>query len=241
MAAVVISRDVIPSPGEARAAIPSAEMRAPKRTQPKMTLHSGNLRVTVPYTPKESSHTGFVSVWNEVPRPGRVPLVLRQGPGLWKMTFTLFLGHQNPNQAIDTEWNGLRALAESAEPITIAGGPGNNKTWHITNMTLNVTARAAGTNRITRATVECEFTQSSELARAPGPVAGGKKAPATKPTAGKPSAKPTVRIHTVTKGQTLPSISNIYYRTPSRWKEIATANHLRDANAIKVGMKLRIP
>ena len=235
MAAVIISRDVIPSQGEARDAISSAEQRARNRTQPKMTMRSGATKFTVPYAPRESVHSGFASTYNEVARPGRVPLVLRSAPGLWKMTFTLFLGHQNPDQSFDVEWNTLRALAESTDPIVIAGGPGNNKYWHITNITLNVTARGAGTNRVTRGTVDCEFTQSSELAPAPGPVKGGKTPAKTTPV-----KAPPVRIHVVKYGQTLPSISNIYYHTPQRWFDIAKANNLRTAQ-IKVGQRLRIP
>ncbi|HEY4301125.1 MAG TPA: LysM peptidoglycan-binding domain-containing protein, partial [Candidatus Didemnitutus sp.] len=57
------------------------------------------------------------------------------------------------------------------------------------------------------------------------------------------SGGPTTRIHVVTDGDSLSRISLRYYGTTTRWQEIYNANRelLQAANALKVGMQLRIP
>jgi LysM repeat protein len=49
------------------------------------------------------------------------------------------------------------------------------------------------------------------------------------------------RTHTVRSGETLSSISNRYYGTPSKWAKIGDANNIRDPNNIRVGQVLHIP
>lgn len=52
-----------------------------------------------------------------------------------------------------------------------------------------------------------------------------------------------LRFHTVTSGDTLSKISNIYYGTPARWAEILVANRdvLGEDNNLVIGRTLRIP
>lgn len=229
-------------------AIREAERRSRERKHPKMTLVAGQLRVTVPYAPRTSSHSGFAPTYSEVARPGRSPLVLRQAPGLWRQSFDLFLGSIDIEKGIGTDFLLLRQIAESHDPIAIVNGPGINRLWRITGMTLEGMERNS-TNSISRGVVTIEMTEAVDLKPAPGPVKGGKKPPpATAPAkkspsqpGARPAAPPAPRTHVVKKGQTLSGISNIYYRTPHRWKEIATANNIRNANLIKPGQKLRIP
>ena len=51
------------------------------------------------------------------------------------------------------------------------------------------------------------------------------------------------RTHTVKPGETLATISQRYYGTPARWKDIHQANRdrLPDANRVREGMELTIP
>lgn len=51
------------------------------------------------------------------------------------------------------------------------------------------------------------------------------------------------RMHTVAGGETLSIISEHYYKTPSRWREIFNANRdvMKSENHLVPGMKLRIP
>ncbi|QDU33311.1 LysM domain/BON superfamily protein [Poriferisphaera corsica] len=53
-----------------------------------------------------------------------------------------------------------------------------------------------------------------------------------------------VKVHTIKAGETLSSISNKYFGTPNRWREIFNANKKAlndDPDAIQPGMKLVVP
>ena len=47
--------------------------------------------------------------------------------------------------------------------------------------------------------------------------------------------------YTVVKGDTLWGIARMMYGDGKKWKKIADANHIADANKIKVGQRLIIP
>lgn len=47
--------------------------------------------------------------------------------------------------------------------------------------------------------------------------------------------------HTVVKGDTLWGIATKYYGNGSKWKIIANANNIQDANSLKIGVELIIP
>ncbi|CAN5285196.1 hypothetical protein BH10PAT1_BH10PAT1_6790 [soil metagenome] len=49
------------------------------------------------------------------------------------------------------------------------------------------------------------------------------------------------QTHKVVKGETLWSISKLYYRQGSDWKKIADANNIQDSRKIEIGQNLIIP
>ncbi len=53
----------------------------------------------------------------------------------------------------------------------------------------------------------------------------------------------TGRAHTVTKGDTLYNISQHYYGTPGKWRDIYAANRdvMKSEHDLKIGMQLKIP
>jgi nucleoid-associated protein YgaU len=75
------------------------------------------------------------------------------------------------------------------------------------------------------------------------PPAASEGAPAGPASARAPSPAPAGRTHTVGKGDTLYSLAQRYYGSRSRWRDILNANReqLPNANALKIGMVLRIP
>ncbi|MEO8864361.1 MAG: LysM peptidoglycan-binding domain-containing protein [Opitutaceae bacterium] len=80
---------------------------------------------------------------------------------------------------------------------------------------------------------------------APAPGTGN-LTPVNVPTTLAPAptpAAPADRIHIVVAGETLGKISQQYYGTPSRWREILAANPgvLKNEKSVYVGAKLRIP
>ena len=51
------------------------------------------------------------------------------------------------------------------------------------------------------------------------------------------------RVHTVAKGDTLMNISQRYYGTRSKWRDIYSANRdvMKSENDLKIGKQLKIP
>lgn len=254
MAAIVVRR--LTGPWK-RNGIGSREPNYPTRNRkhPKMEFVCGELVVTVPFAPKEASHTGLSSMWTETARPGREPLVTFSAPGLQKIAYSIPVSHtlrENWTAGSIEYWlSQLTDMSNQAEPITIRNGPGAGGRWRMTGLSINVIERAHMTNAIERCTVDIELTKATFLTNKPGPVQGGKTAAPTSTTQTAPSRTATVapltkksvaaRYYVVKSGDTLSKISNRYYRTPSKWKDIAVANGIRNPNLIMPGKKLRIP
>lgn len=95
-------------------------------------------------------------------------------------------------------------------------------------------------------TVRTRPPATTTVPSATRPAATPSVTPATKaakqatPT---PAPAPTGRKHTVRPGDTLSSISQQYFKTKAKWRDILAANKgvLRSENDLKVGMELRIP
>ena len=84
-------------------------------------------------------------------------------------------------------------------------------------------------------------TNVSSAQTASSPAAGATAAGTLSVKSHTPGAP--LRFHTVTPGDTLSEISNIYYGTPTRWAEILVANKdiLGEDNNLVIGRTLRIP
>ena len=78
----------------------------------------------------------------------------------------------------------------------------------------------------------------AEAAKGPGILA-----PIPKPDQPNPASKATAQIHEVIAGETLSGIASKYLGTHRRYQELFEANRdlLKSPNAIRVGMKLKIP
>ena len=53
--------------------------------------------------------------------------------------------------------------------------------------------------------------------------------------------RPVARNHMVVKGDSLYRLAKVYYGAPTRWKDIAQANGIREPYVIREGDRLRIP
>lgn len=80
---------------------------------------------------------------------------------------------------------------------------------------------------------------------APAPAAAQPAAQPTRPTATAPVQQPAgaYRRHVVVRGDTLMSLSQRYYGTRSRWRDIYAANRnvMPNESSLSIGMELRIP
>jgi nucleoid-associated protein YgaU len=104
--------------------------------------------------------------------------------------------------------------------------------WRITGLSIVTMWRVPGSGGSQVAEVEIELTRASDAQINISAVSGGASATSTTASG---------RTHVVVKGQTLSGISTKYYGTPSRWREIAAANGIRDPRQLPVGKKLVLP
>lgn len=203
------------------------------------------LKITLPYAPRTVELDGVVPDWQTLNRPGRLPLVLREGPQLHSLTFDAFLigdplDHQASAEAVLFR---LRQMAQRGGRITLGNlGPSAQIStgWRLTAYRQRSELLAHGTNHATRAVVALSFLEASDLILGVGPVTGGAKPPAA---AAKPKASgaPAGRTHTVTAGQTLWALAVRYYGSGDAWRRLADVNGIRDPRKLKVGAVLKVP
>lgn len=225
MATVAILQQIMTESAAGRA------RATPKHPQVKIKAES--LTMTLPYGPRGTSIEGLAAPWSVIDRPGRKPLVVRDGNGLLALSFTVLIGHRNHQSTITGYLSVLRRLARSGERITLLNmHPMERGPWRLVDVSIDGEQRQHGTNHITRAAVSLSFLEAVDANPKLGPIQGGKKG-------GKKKKLPAT--HVVKKGDTLRKLANRYYGEPGKWRLIAKANNVKRPNKPKVGRKLRIP
>ncbi len=174
----------------------------------------------------ESSRGGQVGVWGAAGRPGRKPLSRQTEKGLKSQSFTALIG-VDMDTSIEARIAVLERIAAAGVRVQFVYGRGEAGWWTITDLAIQVTARAASTHDASRAEVTFTLTEAN---------AGQQAAPSTYTSRW--------RTHTVRKGDTLWKLSVKYLGKGGRWKQIASANGIKNPkakSALKVGRRLRIP
>lgn len=208
--------------------------QAPTRSaHPKVKLRAGDRELELPYGPRGTSLGGFAAPWSTVDRPGRKPLVVRDGDGLLTMGISVLLAHRDHQDTVEGMLGKLARIAASGDRVTVVNlSPLERGPWRLDDVTVTGELRQHGTNHITRASVALSFVEASDANPKLGPVNGGKKG-------GKGKKLPTT--HVVKKGDTLRKLADRYYGEPGKWRLIAKANNIKDPAKLKTGRKLRIP
>lgn len=190
--------------------------------------------ITLPYAPRETSHGGWADRWSEHDRPGRKPLLLRDGDSLKTLEFTAVLAHRDNQASIESLIDLLHRLAIRGARITILGMSKRERgPWRLTNIDVDVTLRQAGTNKITQATATLSFTEVIDPDPRLGPITKGKK----KRKQGLKKA----RKYTIKKGDTLRKLAARFYGEPDEWKRIAKRNKMKKSGPLKPGKVITIP
>ncbi len=181
--------------------------------------------------------TGRVGGWNEIARRKRVATSEWDGHGLEHMVMAIIVDGWATKTNMQGVYDSLvamgvkRAGAPAPPVVRVTGNvPGTATPWVVEAIDPgDAIVGAAGELYRQSATVTLmEFNPTAVLARASA-------------ADGKPSH---YTLHTVKKGQTLASISVLYYGTPHKWRLIGNANtpRIRDPRtALRVGRVLRIP
>ena len=216
-----------------RAATPGATPPVLVGRHPKVKLKAGDRELELPYGPRGTTLGGWAAPWSTLDRPGRKPLVVRDGDGVLTMGLSVFLGHADHQETVEAELAKLRRIAASGDRVIVGNlSPLERGPWRLDDVTVTGELRQEGTNHITRASVSLSFIEASDANPKLGPVSGGKKG-------GKGKKLPTT--HVVKKGDTLRKLADRYYGEPGKWRVIAKANNIKDPDKLKVGAKLRIP
>lgn len=206
----------------------------------RMTILSegGTPELTVPFAPKEVTHTDLVPGYTELDRAKGAPLLHRNQPKNRKQSFVLFFGHRSLQNDVTTGLNKLINISQSSKRVRIKYGTFETGLWRVSTLTINSSERNLD-GEISRATVTIELTAvvGEKATAGNGPVSGGTSTSGGSSKGGK--AIP--RYYTVKKGDTLKSIALKFYKDATMWKPIADLNKIKDPKKIKVGTKLRLP
>lgn len=181
--------------------------------------------------------TGGGGGWEITPRPRRVALTIWKGREPYQMDIPiLFDGwkdSESQEQRIST-LNQMQMGADLEEPPTVqvdGGIPVKGAKWVMTiDWGDNVIWQSSPRGEMFRLRQDAvvHLIQFNPEDRLKVQGKGNLRSP---------------RRYTVRKGDDLRSISQKMYGTPTRWKEIQTANHIRDPKKIStmVGKSIRIP
>lgn len=224
----------------------AALVRHPKA----LLVAEGGATFVFPLAPLSAEHDGYAPTFSGVDREGRKPLLYLADVPLETLQFTCTLrapGDVTGQVSIEeTILEPLRVTVRAAPKFTIQRmGFTERGIWACTGLKLTTTARQHGTNLTTRASAAFSFVEyvtAAGVAKV-GPVSGGAVVPPARPApAAAPSAPaPAPETYVVAGGDTLVKIATRFYGTPTRWKDLAAANSLRDANLIYPRQRLRIP
>jgi hypothetical protein len=197
---------------------------------------------TLSVTDPEVEHSGFANRWVGIERPGLSTLLRLAGGGLHKFRLRAML-LAPPGGDVEDALNHVVRGHAAMDAVTVAYGRLEAVRVVITELLVRSVYRQQGTNNITRAELEFEFThrpdEPSQVLPAPVPAAAP---PAPAPPAPTAAATPaTSRSHTFRAGETLWELAITYYRDGNQWRRIADANGIRDPRRIAIGTVVTIP
>lgn len=197
---------------------------------------SGGVKCVLPFAPQEVDHGGWADTWDTLDRPGRVPLTVRSGNGLYTMQFTALIAGRDHQTSVEPHLAVLRAIAGSGQAVGVSLGPSERGAWVLDGIKTRSLMRQSGTNAITRAEVTFSFLRYQGVSLKAGPVTGSKP----KPKAPKRAAL----WYVFRKGDTLSKLAVRYFGDADAWRKIAGDAHnraIRNPNRIAVGQRVYIP
>ena len=206
---------------------------------PKLIIRTvtNDISYTPPFAPKQISYYVTGRKYNEVERPDRKPVTTSPGISLKQMSMELFIGSNNFEKSIDSDLATLEQLAFTKQILLVEYDPRTQGQWNITSLDYESIERQSGSNIITRANVNIEFTEAigfNTKTNVASLVAGSASLVASSTSTSNP------KTYVIKKGDTLSAISIKFYYTPNKWRIIADANKL-DPKNLKIGKTIRIP
>jgi hypothetical protein len=139
-------------------------------------LGRGGSTITLPITTPSATYSNLESNWQEVPRPGQLPLNIKVGYKLSTVEITVQIvppdgGILDPGNTVQTIITQLIDMANNDavdKPIAFTWGILDSSTaltntghWHIETMEIVSNTRQPGTNNITQATASITLKQAA--------------------------------------------------------------------------------
>lgn len=233
-----------PVPGRGRT-VSGLPFYSPPGYHPKMFIATdAGAKVTIPLAPQAVAHDGFGPEFTLLPRPGRKPLVVSDGPAARTYSYTIdVLSTADPEASVEAVLEALELIRASGARCTVSLSRLEQGLWRMSALTINSVARQHFTNAITHASVSMGFTEVLDPVVAVGPLTGGAVVAPQVPAPATPAAvaAPSPERYTVKRGDTLSGIAVRFYGRADRYREIAAASGVRDPNKITPGQVLTIP
>jgi phage protein U len=129
----------------------------------------GGTVVRLPWMPEEIETSNVAQAWSEVPRPGRVPLLLSSGKNLPKVSLPFRLVNAGHASHVEGTIDALEKLARSSNPVRLDVAQQFRGMYRITALSKRETAWDV-TGKVTDAEITLELTRSSDMVVAVGPI-----------------------------------------------------------------------
>ena len=120
---------------------------------------TGSITFSAPYAPREVEYSGYESVYQEVERPGRQPLLRKSGEALRRISMEIFVGSKDIEASVNQQIRLLERLAASPLPIKIEYEPRTYGSWRIETLSYSSVDRTSVGNNISRALVSITFVE----------------------------------------------------------------------------------
>jgi nucleoid-associated protein YgaU len=209
--------------------------------------------IVLPITDPEASFKGLAPAWEQIPRPGRKPILVRAGQTLTTLDLKVTVaapdgGRLDPDGTVESVLELLTFMASTdseSQPIALTWGgfdssPGVTSTglWHLQDIEINSELRQPGTNNVTRAEVTLTLVEASD----PPSAAGNSNPGWAKPPAPPAPVPSSTTAWIVQAGDTAYSIAAAVYGSPEPgWRTLLAANGITNPTALSAGTVLTIP
>jgi phage protein U len=132
------------------------------------TREAGLLRL--PLVPVARSRAGIEDVWEQIPRPGRKPIMYRTGKNLETLSFAAEL--YDNGRSVKPYQKLLEDLCASEDPVVVTLSAEQMGVFRITGCAFTDTEENAA-GKPTRSTADIELTEDSDASPVVGPVPRG--------------------------------------------------------------------
>ena len=141
----------------------------------RMTFKTGG-EIVFPWWPDEISYSTLAPMWTQLPRPGKVPLLVQESLALATLTLAFTLTAQgadraNPDAGCSSSLTLIRAAASAGTSVTVLlGSIPSTTSWNITEFSYSE-IEWTRSGEVSRAEVQMVLVEESLAAMPRGPVA----------------------------------------------------------------------